>query len=284
MSTIGPKNPSLPRLDKANVAKGASRAEGPAATKELAKDGSRSVAMKFDTFERAQSSRVGDLLGGKEGVTPEAPLEGGGSLRLEGPLGGAEAESPLDLKILDGGPVQAGPASKEREKSTVRDLFQGAGKLRLEDFDLETLEKYRPTITREDYEARRQELLAGKAGEPRGDKAGDKAHVRDLLTKAAGKHRLEDFDLETLEKYRPTITREDYEARRQELQKAAIEQKDAIEQKARLEQKEATEWKMALEQKEALERKVAIDRKVALEQKAALEQKVALEQKDALER
>lgn len=225
MSTIGPKNPSLPRLDKANVAKGASRAEGPAATKELAKDGSRSVAMKFDTFERAQSSRVGDLLGGKEGVTPEAPLEGGGALRLEGPLGGAEAESPLDLKILDGGPVQAGPASKEREKSTVRDLFQGAGKLRLEDFDLETLEKYRPTITREDYEARRQEL-----------------------------------------------------------QKAAIEQKDALEQKARLEQKQATEWKMALEQKEALERKVAIDRKLALEQKAALEQKVALEQKDALER
>src|SRR5687767_413696 len=98
MSAIGPKNPSLPRLDKANLAKEASRAEGPAATKELAKDDSRSVAMKFDTFERAQSSRVGDLLRDKGAGTPEAPLEGGGSLRLEGPLGGAASESPLDLK------------------------------------------------------------------------------------------------------------------------------------------------------------------------------------------
>src|SRR5688500_10931466 len=164
MSTIGPKNPSLPRLDKASVAKEASRAEGPAATKELAKGGSRSVEAKFDTFERAQSSRVGDLLGGKGAGAPDAPLHGGASLRLEGPLGGAAAESPLDLKGLDGGAVQAGPTGEAADKATVRDLLRGAGKHRLEDFDLETLEKYKPTISREDYEARRGELLAGKGG------------------------------------------------------------------------------------------------------------------------
>src|SRR5688572_24773394 len=104
MSTIGPKNPGLPRLDKADVAKGASQAEGPAAKGGLAKGASRAVDRKVDTFEKAQSTRVGDLLGGKAGAR-EAPLEGGGSLRLEGPLGGAGAESPLDLKGLDGGAV-----------------------------------------------------------------------------------------------------------------------------------------------------------------------------------
>jgi hypothetical protein len=201
MSTIGPKNPSLPRLDKADVAKGASQAEGPAAKGGLAKGASRAVDRKVDTFEKAQSTRVGDLLGGKAG-TPEAPLEGGGSLRLEGPLGGAAAESPLNLKGLDGGAVQAGPTAKDGGKSSVRDLLQGSGKLRLEDFDLETLEKYKPTITTEDYEARRQEL-----------------------------------------------------------QKAAIERKDAVEQKARLEQKEAIERKHAIEQKARLEQKDAIEQK-----------------------